>query len=319
MFYEELSNEKVQAQKEMEEIQNSLEKMDKPIDSLIPICQEFRQLKDEVERAPQKKKKKIQARLTSIQESHPDIEQSLGKMKMTEKYEKEYLEKKEYLDQLISYVETQVLRLCSLLEERGFLKVIDNKRIDATDNGVICSHIAEVHGPVWVECMIQKWNYFEHFSAKQIVGLLSCTTEVKTMDEHNSSIPHVEDEYLKKCILEMKELYEYYDTEETRRDIRTGIRYEDAFSFAIVEESMKWCDCLDEVQCKEFIEKELIPKGISLGDFTKSILKIATIAKELRGLYELEFCNTQTEWLHKLSQIEEMALKYIATNQSLYV
>jgi hypothetical protein len=48
-------------------------------------------------------------------------------------------------------------------------------------------------------------------------------------------------------------------------------------------------------------------------------MKVATVAKELRGLYELEWCRTQTEWLHKLSQIEEMVLKYIATNQSLYV
>jgi hypothetical protein len=62
-----------------------------------------------------------------------------------------------------------------------------------------------------------------------------------------------------------------------------------------------------------------MPKEISLGDFTKAIMKVATVAKELRGLYELEWCRTQTEWLHKLSQIEEMVLKYIATNQSLYV
>ena len=82
---------------------------------------------------------------------------------------------------------------------------------------------------------------------------------------------------------------------------------------------MEWCDCKTEEECKEFISRRLIPKEISLGDFTKAILKVATAAKELRGLFELEWCKGEVEWLYKLSQIEEMVLKYIATNQSLYV
>ena len=102
-------------------------------------------------------------------------------------------------------------------------------------------------------------------------------------------------------------------------DIRSGIKYEDAFTFHIVEESMLWCDCKTEEDCKIFIHTKLNEKGISLGDFTKALLKIATVAKELRSLYELPECNTQTEWFHKLSQIDTFILKYIATNQSLYV
>ena len=82
---------------------------------------------------------------------------------------------------------------------------------------------------------------------------------------------------------------------------------------------MEWCDCVSEMDCKLFIQTKILVVGISLGDFTKAVLKIATTAKELRSLYELSCCCNQTEYYHKLTKIEELVLKYVATNQSLYV
>ena len=124
---------------------------------------------------------------------------------------------------------------------------------------------------------------------------------------------------MKTKVEELKEMYVMYGAEEETRDIRTGIQYDIAFNCNIVEEAMAWCECYSEQACKLFIQENLGNKDISVGDFTKAMLKIATIAKELRGLYELPCCNTQTEWLYKLTQIEDLVLKYIATNQSLYV
>ena len=48
-------------------------------------------------------------------------------------------------------------------------------------------------------------------------------------------------------------------------------------------------------------------------------MKIATIAREMQSVGELDICKHETEWVHKMSKIEDMVLKYIATNQSLYV
>ena len=219
---------------------------------------------------------------------------------------------------LDTYTHQQIKKLSTLLEDEGFLK-IENNEVIATPYGILSSHIAEVHGPIWIKCMVDKWNYFEGFSSKQLVGLFSCVTDVKRGEDYEMNTVRIDDIFLKEKIQEMKSIYDTYDTEETKRDIRSGIRYEEEFTFSIIEESMKWCDCKTEEECKTFIQEELIPKEISLGDFTKAILKIATITKELRCLYEFEFCNTQTEWLHKLTEIEELVLKYIATNQSLYV
>jgi len=96
-------------------------------------------------------------------------------------------------------------------------------------------------------------------------------------------------------------------------EMRTGISYSDALMFDIIDESMEWCDCVSEEECKLFIQTKLSEKEISVGDFTKAMMKISTIAKELSMSIE------NTELLFKLSQVDELILKYIATTQSLYV
>ena len=96
----------------------------------------------------------------------------------------------------------------------------------------------------------------------------------------------------------------------------TGIDY-DMLLYDLVDDIMYWCtDCNDEYACKSFIQTRLAAKRISVGDFTKACLKICAIAKEWISVGELF---GYIEWIHKLSQIDKMLLKYIATTQSLYV
>ena len=79
---------------------------------------------------------------------------------------------------------------------------------------------------------------------------------------------------------------------------------------------MKWCQCADETECRIFIEKEVKLYGISIGDFTKAMLKIVTITNEWMTIFETM---GYIEILHKLSLIQGMILKYVTTSQSLYV
>jgi hypothetical protein len=56
--------------------------------------------------------------------------------------------------------------------------------------------------------------------------------------------------------------------------------------------------------------------GVSAGDFTKAMLKISTVVKELSGIAE---AHAKVDCLHKLSLIDARILKFVATSQSLYV
>ena len=321
MMFDELREETAKQEICVRDSESSLERLNGQIANnrtSLPIATKYQELLATIaSEGQQKKRKKIQMELDSMKETNRDIEKDVLLLERVQTQVIQVAKEKEHLSYLSNYVHTQVLRICLFLETQGFLKIEELYHIRTLETGLICSHIAEIHGPIWVTCMISKWDYFKEFTPKQIVGVLSCITDVKIKEECVDT--PIKDPFIKRKVSELKDMYILYGLEEERRYINTGIRYEDTFHQNIVEESMAWCDCGSEEECKLFIAQRLSVKEISLGDFTKAILKIATVAKELRGLYELVCCNTQTEWLYKLSQVDGLILKYIATNQSLYV
>jgi hypothetical protein len=84
----------------------------------------------------------------------------------------------------------------------------------------------------------------------------------------------------------------------------------------MIEYAIKWSHLDNEIDCKLFIQNVVSEKGISIGDFTKSMLKIVTISKEWISVFE-ELGNVDI--VYKLSKIEGMIMKYVTTAQSLYV
>lgn len=321
MMNDELNTEVQQAETELEDVLKVYQNRVFSVTNLSTpkeVCDQYRQLKANMQTCQPKKRKHLQRDMDALKDSYDRLLQHVEAWEKAEEQQNIVQQRTVSLERLRHYVPDQVYRLADLLIAEKFLTQEQDQFV-ATPLGIVCSHMNEVHGPIWATCMVEKWNYFENFSSKQLVGLFSCATDVKVKDEYDTSIPRTEDAFLQHRLLEMKELYDHYEREEDRRDIRTGIKYDEAFRFTIVDETMEWCDCKSEEECKYFIHEKLVEKGISLGDFTKAILKIATISKEFRSLYELEPCNTQVAWLHKLTEIEDMVLKYIATNQSLYV
>ncbi len=78
----------------------------------------------------------------------------------------------------------------------------------------------------------------------------------------------------------------------------------------------KWCDCENIQDCKLFIQLLKSEKDISTGDFVKALLKINNISAEMERVAEH---NNDMEFLQNLREIPKLTLKYIASNQSLYI
>ncbi len=83
------------------------------------------------------------------------------------------------------------------------------------------------------------------------------------------------------------------------------------FCYELVDIMPQWCECTDETQCKQVLAQ----LAISIGDFTKAILKISTIGREIANAFD----SIDTEFVYNLSKIDELILKFVATNQSLYI
>jgi hypothetical protein len=181
--------------------------------------------------------------------------------------------------------------------------------------GTIAGQLAEVH-PLIMGRRIIDSDYFANFSVKQLIGFFSCFTDVKVAAESRSVVPSSEDPVLNREISKMVDMCNYYEKYELDNGMNTGIRYDEILMFDMIQYSMDWCDCILEEDCKYFIQNVIIEKGISLGDFTKAMMKIVTISREIEGICEMV---GRIDLLYKIRQIEKGVLKYVLTSQSLYL
>jgi hypothetical protein len=96
--------------------------------------------------------------------------------------------------------------------------------------------------------------------------------------------------------------------------INTGSDYN--IHYDLIDLVLQWLDCENITECKLFLFKLENEKGIFLGEFVKALLKINNISSEMEKIAEV---TGDMEFLSKLREIPTMTLKYVVTNQSLYV
>ena len=322
MIYEELERSIVTQKNEIHSIENSILLKETELGRIpysLDICRKYTEIQETLVSLVNKKKKEKQREIEILETEYGTIGRDAKTVKEYDALMEERSKETEQLVFLETYIETQVEKVKKVLQENQYVDLLDG---ELSIMGRIASKMSEVHPLVWSESIVKKWNYFAGFSVKQIVGILSCITDIKIPEEYRrygyggASFLQEKDPFLQDRIVEIQEEYTKYEKIEEARDLRTGISYIDVLSLDIVEEAMKWCDCESEEECKVFISCELSKKEIGLGDFTKAMLKIATVAREWLSIPEIA---ANIPLAYKLTQIDTMILKYIATNQSLYV
>jgi superfamily II RNA helicase len=319
MIYEELERMIVSQKEKQGEIERDILSKREQIARIsysLDICRKYNEIQEIVGTLVNKKKKEKQREIETLETEYRTIVQDAKKVKELDILLENKTKEDEQLSFLETYIEIQIEKVQRVLQENLFLDLDSGLSI----LGQVASKMSEVHPLVWSGCMVEKWNYFADFSIKQIVGIMSCITDIKVPEEYRryngSSFLAEKDVFLQDRIVELQEEYTKYEKIEEERELRTGMKYTDVISLDIVEEAMKWCDCESEEECKVFISCELSKKEIGVGDFTKAMLKIATVAREWSVIPEIA---ENISLAYKLMQIDTMILKYIATNQSLYV
>jgi hypothetical protein len=139
-----------------------------------------------------------------------------------------------------------------------------------------------------------------------LAAFFSIFTDARTNDDW------CENEMLSDKIKSFNQIrYWLWDAQEARKIYvnETGL---ENFCYGLVDVILKWCKCENETECKMLIaEYEL-----SIGDFTKAVLKISTLSREMIGMCEQI---NNIELMSKLAAIDGLILKYVTTNQSLYL
>jgi superfamily II RNA helicase len=283
-----------------------------------PVCETYINLEQQLTHSVNKKRREIEKQMKLIQDAHKTWKEDIISTKVYHSIKFEYEKEQTQQVQLESYIQSQIIHVCNVLKQNGFVSKSDSNQNDGytlTPKGQLAAHTAEIH-PLIITDLLCKWNQMADFSVVQIVGLLSCFIDVKVAEEHKLIEPDCKDAFLKSRIKELRQAVYTYQSIELEKQMYTGLDY-NILMYDLIDDIMYWCvDCNDESACKLFIQTRLAAKRVSVGDFTKACLKICAIANEWISVGELF---GYIEWIHKLSQIDKMLLKYIATTQSLYV
>ena len=150
--------------------------------------------------------------------------------------------------------------------------------------------------------------------AKELVGILSCFTNISVSEDKRAVTPMSKYDEVKNCISLIYEMYMKQSNLEISHKINTGNNYD--IHFDLIDYAIEWCECETDVQCKELLNRITIEKEIFLGEFVKAILKINNVTSEMERIAEM---SGDIEFLSTLRKVPELTLKYVATNQSLYV
>jgi superfamily II RNA helicase len=305
--------------------------------SPISVCSSYMDAKERLLKTVNKKRRDCEREIRTIQESYKCIETDSKYVNDYDKLVVDYKNEQLHLKNTQLFIVSQTKKVCSVLLENGFaITTNDGKSVtnsiptpsvypcshddaiiySATMLGQIAAHIREVHPLILAKCMVD-WNYFDRFSVVQIVSFLSVFSDVRIHEDIRIHDPRFSDSFISFRIQELRDHYMRFSNIETTREIYTGLNYDGALMYDLVDSMPEWCECENEEQCKYFLQNRIVgEKEISIGDFTKTCLKISAISKELSVICEkIGFIDL----LSKLAKVDGMILKYIATTQSLYL
>jgi len=260
-----------------------------------------------------KKRKQIER---DIQDNLDAFRNIQNDMKILDEYydcKQHYNDTKTELHANNKFLENNVGIILKLLQVDGFIsKPDDPQSYNLTEKGCIASGLREVHCLAFANFIDRK--LYEGLSGKQLCGVLSCFTNISINEDYKSYNVDSYDVSVNNTIKYLKSNYEDYLKKEELYQINTGVEY--MMHYDLVDYVMKWYDCENTEECKSLLETMLLEKEIFLGEFVKALLKINNITSELERIAENMGA---IGFLKELRNIPMNTLKFVVTNQSLYV
>ena len=258
-------------------------------------------------------KKKSIKKLQQLEEKYSNIKEDSNKYRDLLEKENKLKKLREEYKNTNDYILRNVNIILKILEDNEFIEVDISNNYLLTSKGRIASSIHEVPCIVISEMIIN--GNFEDLNIIEIIALFSCYTNINVSDDIKLHKCKSGNKVLNDTINNMKYLlFKYGDIEQ---NLGLNILNDgDSLVYDIIPEVMEWCNSNNENDCKFVLEKLNISKEIFLGEFIKAILKIQNIFNELEGVCDYL---GDIKLLSKLKEGKQLLLKFVATNQSLYV
>jgi superfamily II RNA helicase len=275
------------------------------------IVEEYMDLQSKKVNSVNKKRREIERNIETLVDTYKNIESDKNSYASIIQKEKELVELETTRNTTNSYIDSGVERVLDLLQTDGFVTK-DANNISLTFLGQLASQLRETHCLVFAKIM--ESNALNNFSCEELITLFSCFTNISVPDEVKDAFPKSENENVNEMVKKINDMYIEYQQKELRYNINTGTNND--IQYDLMNYVIEWSKSETIDECKWILQKMESEKQIFLGEFVKALLKINNISCEMEKLAEL---TNNMELLSKLREISKKTLKYVVTNQSLYV
>jgi len=269
-----------------------------------------------------KKRKEAEKEILAIQDTYKFIDADKANAVLFHKKKLELETIQNHFEMTETYLNRSIQVILDKMQLEGFIAndaaKEDNDNHDTggktalTLSGLIACQLREVHCLVFANLCNN--NIFDQFSTKQLIAIFSCFTNITVSDEQKSFRPNSKDKAINTILADIAKQYQDYQEFESQNNASTGIDY--TIHYDLIDYVIDWCECESVIQCKVLLQSLETTKGIFLGEFVKAIAKINNISCEMEKIAEMI---GNISLLSKLKEIPELTLKFVATNQSLYV
>ena len=281
------------------------------------VLEEYVSLKIRLPTLVNKKRKEAERAISKLEDEYNTIVKDSESFKRYSDKAKELSDLTKEAQNVEQYLETNVITVLKMLETDGFISLEKEKENEPIKynlllKGQVATHFREVPCLIFTNLVLN--NRFSNFSTVELIGFLSCFTNIKVSDDQKCVVPTSENKKVKQLIQETYESSLILTDWEIKNGCNTGTDY--SMIFDITDYIMRWSCCDSETECRLLLLEMAKEKDIFLGEFVKAILKIVAISVELAAVAELV---GDMELLEKLRGVHLTLQKFVATNQSLYV
>lgn len=290
---------------QINDISHTLENLGTPLEDV----EKYTAYKKEQPTAINRRRKELDKEILQLKEIHPRIEVDMKTVENLKAIQKERQALEKRLNNAENYLKDNIAIIVNFLESGEFIvRDIESGLYALTRVGFIAANMREVHCLVFGRLMDR--GRFDPLSAREIIAILSCFTNVAVQEERRAR----EASKVKDVMDDVAALYEFYQDFESKKQTDTGVNYD--LHYDLMDAVLQWTDCESAEDCKRVLQELEYKKEVFLGDFVKALLKINNISAEMEKMAE---SMGNMDLLNKLKKIPGLTQKYVATNQSLYV
>lgn len=301
---------------------NILEEKKRKQEDMLQLCQTpksiletYINLESSLGLSSRKSYKKIKRDQEKLRCQYKHLIRELPKIKAIKEIDNTLVGENKQLTITLSYVSISIDIIIDFLLNFGFITQESDKTAfpyALTARGKLAANIQEVNALVFSQLLENK--RLNNLHSSELAAIFSCFANLSIPRDQRTNLACVIlPSRIKQLLHTISDYYRELQDIEIQYHLESNEDYDIKFEFCTL--ILDWCSTVDEKKCKDIINRAK-ERGISIGEFTKAILKINKIADELGKVCLLQ---SDIRLLNMLKKIPMLTLKSIATNQSLYI